>query len=428
MKKIAKHKLLILKVIALIDRLIEAQVNCILHHPKLQQLEASWRSLKKLTDFIAIYNTPLLKIKMLSLSKKAMAKDILNTTEFDQSHLFHLIYTQEFDHPGGEPYGLLIGDYYFAHNNLNAERIDDVSLLTELAKIAASSFSPFIAGAHSRLLGFNSFNELKPNSQLSNHFDHVEFQRWQKCRQLKDARFVGLTLPRVLVREPHQAFAEQCQQHEDYCWGNAAYAFALKVIASFGETGWFNQIRGWQQPVKLTSSHQLMPYATFACQTEIQLTCRQEKILSDLSLIPLFEQKLNQQSLFVSCQSLQSSKVYYKGSATTNARIATMLPTLFAACRFAQYVKIIMRDKVGSFIEAYNCEQYLQKWLLQYCAAPSMHQDNVYYKYPLREAKVKLRNIPGKPGSYYCHMHLQPHYQLDSIETSLQFKSQVKLS
>lgn len=435
---------LIIRALAQIDELIKRQLDLILHHPRFQQLEASWRGVHYLVNQAALNNESRVKLKILALSWHELSKDILRAIEFDQSQLFNKIYNDEFGHPGGEPYGLLLGDYSISHRRKNANSVSDMQVLNHLTKIAAASFSPFIAAADPTLFGLDSFAELDRPINLPRTFQQSEYAEWKALRQSEDSRFLGLVLPRVLARLPYKEqlasthpfyYEENVQQGsaKDYLWANPVYCFAAVVIRSFCQNGWFLDIRGVKQD-KLSGgvvidlprqargigSNSELKYATEVCVTE-----RLEKELSDWGLITLCECKHTELTSFFSCPSIQQAKLYERQFATDNAKLSSMLHYVLCVSRFAQYVKMIMRNKVGTFASPIECERFLQKWLQGYCAAGNDLNRDLKAKYPLRSAKVEVVEQPGKPGCYLCVLRINPHMQFDQSESYLQLVTEL---
>jgi type VI secretion system protein ImpD len=426
--------------IAYVDDLIQQQLTAVLHHPRFQKLEASWRGLYYLAGQMAENDNAHLKLKVLCVSWEELAKDSARAIEFDQSQLFAKIYSQEFGQPGGEPFGLLVGDYYFSHRT--TQRVSPITLLQEIAKVAAAAFAPFITAAAPDLLGVDDFAELERHFNLERTFQQVEYANWKLLRQNEDTRFVGLVLPQVLMRLPYQeqnaicypfCFTEPTANRQDFLWGNAAYCFATIVIRAFSQTGWFTAIRGKShfdedgmvsrlpQPYFTTDSSLLAAKLPI----NVYITDKQEKNISDFGLIALTHCALSRSIAFYECSSLQKSKVYMKDRITQNAKLSTMLHHILCVSRFAHYLKMITRDKIGIFNTPQECERYLQDWLHQYTAATSDLSNDLKTKYPLRSANVQVYESPGSPGKYACTIHLSPHYQFDQIESHLQFKTEL---
>ena len=429
--------------IARLDELLTQQVNAILHHPAFQQLEASWRGLRYLVE--QLDEAENIKVRMLSVSWRELARDAERAIEFDQSQLFRKVYSEEFDTPGGQPFGVLIGDYQLQRGPSADHPQDDLTALEAISHVAAAAFAPFVSGAHPSLFGLDDFGDLELPMVLEKCFDGVESLKWRALRETEDARFVGLALPRVLMRLP---YADDGSRHEGfrftedvtgldrskYLWGNAAYAFAGVLVRSFAESGWLADIRGVRRDSLGGGLATGLPVHCFdtdrrgvapKCSTEVIVTDAQEQQLGELGFLPLCHCKDSEFSAFYSGHSLQKPKRYDKLPATINARISAMLPYMLCVSRFAHYLKLLARDKVGSFVEAAECEQFLQQWLQRYVTADSDASPAVKAMYPLREAQVQVREAPGKPGAYLCTAHLWPHFELEELTASVKVTTEL---
>lgn len=429
--------------VARLDALINRQVNAVLHHPRFQKLEASWRGLRYLVEQKG--DAENVKVRVLSVSWQELARDAERAIEFDQSQLFRKVYGEEFDTPGGEPYSVLLGDYEVRHRPSAEHPVDDLAVLSAVSQVAAAAFAPFVAGVHPAMFGLDGFDGLQQPLDLPKIFDQLEYLKWRAFRESEEARFVGLTLPRVLMRLPYEddgSRTDRFRFHEDtsgpdrsgYLWGNAAYAFGAVLVRAFAESGWLADIRGVRAgepgggaapglPVHhaVTDKRGIAPKGS----TDLVVTDRQEPGLSDLGFIPLCRAKDTDFSVFYGNQSAQKPKKYDDPAATLNARISTMLQYMLCASRMAHYVKVLARDKVGSFTGADECETFLHRWLQTYVTADSDASPEVKAKYPLREANVKVRDHPGRPGSYLCVMHLWPHFQLDELKTTVKLTTEL---
>lgn len=405
------NKKYIQHLIIAIDDLVSKQVNLVLNHPRFQQLEASWRGLYYLAEQAVEPRDNQIKLKILTLSWTELVKDLTRAVEFDQSQLFIKVYSHEFGHPGGEPFGLLIGDYEVSHR---ASTFDMV-LLPALAKIAAAAFAPLIMAASPALLGLDEFSGLERPLNLFNTFQQTEYFAWKSLRSEEDARFIGLVLPKVLMRV-NQA---------GYLWGNAVYCFAVAVLRAFKQTGWFADMSGKiTAPVRQRFTTDNSPLANKPV-TDVIVTSRLEKDLNDFGFIALCDQPLTETAMFYAYPSLQKPVVYDRKNVTQNARLSSMLHYILCASRFAHYLKIIARDKVGKFSTAQECENYLQQWLRQYTADSAEISHELKAKYPLREARVQVRECISTANKYFCTIHLLPHYRFDQIEANLQLKTEL---
>ncbi len=419
--------------IAQIDHLLSIQLNEILHAPEFQRLEASWRGLKYL---LAQSETgTMLKIKVLNVSKKELLKDLQRAPEFDQSALFKKVYEEEFGVFGGAPFGALIGDYEFGKGG------QDMELLEKIAQVAAAAHAPFVAGTSPEMFNLESFTELDQPRDLAKIFDTTEYAKWKSFRQSEDSRYVALTAPRVLIRQPYgmatvpvEAFNYEEEvdgtDHSKYLWANAAWAIGTKITQSFALYGWTATIRGVESgglveglPVHnfRTESGDL----AMKCPTEVPISDRREKELADLGFVPLVHQKGTDKACFFSVQSVQKPKVYDTPAATANARISAQLPYIFAVSRFAHYLKAIMRDKIGGFASRGEVEQFLNRWISNYVVSNDSAGFTLKAQCPLREARVDVSEIPGKPGAYRAVAFLRPHFQLDELTMSLRLVAEL---
>ena len=414
--------------IAEIDRLLSAQMNAILHHEQFQRLEASWRGLHHLV--YESETSTMLKIKVFNVSKKDLLKDLERVSEFDQSAVFKKIYEEEYGTFGGQPFGALIGDYYFSNHP------QDMLLLEKMSQVAAAANAPFISAPAPQLFGWENFSEMTEVRDLAKIFDRTEYLKWRSFRDSEDSRYVGLAMPRTLMRLPYgqetglptETFRYEedvdGKEHDKYLWGNAAYSFGTRLTEAFAMYGWCVAIRG----VEGGGLVQGLPVHTFQtdegdvalkCPTEIAITDRREKELSDLGFMPLVHCKNTDYAAFFGAQSCQKAKKYDLESANANARLSTMLPHIFAVSRFAHYLKAMMRDKIGSFMSRKDCEMFLNQWIANYVSPDDTASQETKARYPLREARIEVAEIAGKPGAYRAVAFLRPHFQLDELQVSL---------
>jgi type VI secretion system protein ImpC len=422
--------------IAQLDALISAQLNEVMHHEKFQRLEASWRGLHYLVD--QSETSPNLKIRVLNVSKRELFKDLERAPEFDQSATFKKVYEEEYGVFGGAPFGLLVGDYEISNHP------EDMALLAKMSNVAAAAHAPFIASAGSKLLGLDSYSQLGEPRDISKIFDSIEYTTWRSFRESEDSRYVGLCLPHVLMRLPYGRdtkpvdsfdFEEDVdgKDHRKYLWGNAAYALAARTTDAFAKYAWCTAIRG----VEGGGLVQDLPTHTFRtdegdvalkCPTEIAVTDRREKELADQGFIPLVHCKGRDYAAFFSVQSANKPKKYDKDFANANARLSSQLQYLMAVSRFAHYMKAMMRDKVGSFMSRQNCQDFLNRWISQYVLLDDDASQDKKAQYPLREARVEVQEVPGKPGVYRAIAYLRPHFQLDEIDVSLRLVAELPQS
>ncbi|HLA00615.1 MAG TPA: type VI secretion system contractile sheath large subunit [Thermodesulfovibrionales bacterium] len=413
--------------IAQIDKLISMQLNEIMHHPDFQQLEGSWRGLNYLVQNSETGEK--LKLRVMNVSKKDLLKDMEKASEFDQSTLFKKIYEEEFGMFGGASYGALIGDYEFGNNP------QDLSLLEKISQVAAAAHAPFISAASPALFNWDKFEELSGPRDLSKIFQSVEYAKWKSFRDSEDSRYVALALPHILMRLPYgQASVpvENFNYEEDvdgtdtskYLWGNAAYALGTRLTDAFAKYHWTAAIRGVEGGGLVSG----LPVHTFKtdegdvalkCPTEIAITDRREKEFADLGFIPLVHCKGTDYAAFFSTQTANKAKVYDTESANANARLSSQLQYILAVSRFAHYLKSMMRDKIGSFMTRKNAEDFLNRWIASYVLLDDNSSQEAKASHPLREARIDVSEIPGKPGAYRAVAFLKPHYQLDELSVSL---------
>jgi type VI secretion system protein ImpC len=413
--------------IAQIDHLLSIQVNEILHHESFQKLEASWRGLKYLLDQSETNDK--LKIKVLNVSKRELLKDLQRAPEFDQSALFKKVYEEEFGVFGGAPFAAMIGDYQFGKGP------EDIELLERISQTAAGAHAPFLSAASPEFFNLESYANLDAPRDLSKVFDNTEYAKWKSFRQSEDSRYVGLTAPRMLLRLPYgkktkQVDAFQYEEdvdgtdHNKYLWGNAAYALGTRLTNAFALYGWCAAIRGVEggglvEGLPIHNFYTDEGDLAMKCPTEVQITDRREKEMADQGFIPLVHSKGNDFAAFFSVQSCQKPKLYDKDAANANARLSTQLPYIFAVSRFAHYLKAMMRDKLGSFMSRSDCERFLNQWIQNYVTPDDTAAPSVKASHPLREARIDVAEVPGKPGVYRATAFLRPHFQLDELSVGL---------
>jgi type VI secretion system protein ImpC len=419
--------------IAEIDRLLSAQLNEIMHHEAFQKLESSWRGLHYL-----VRNTELgtdLRIRVLNVGKDELLRDLEDGAK-DQSQLFQKVYEAEYGIYGGYPFGVLLGDYEFGKHP------QDINLLARIGEVAAMAHAPFISAASSRLFGMDSFAELSNPYDLKSLMDTVEYAKWKSFRDAEDSRYVGLTLPHVLIRLPYGRdtvpvkafdFSEDVdgRDHRKYLWGNAAYAFGARITESFKRYGWLARIRGPESGGAVLD----LPVHTFPtddggvdmkCPTEIGITDRRENELAELGFIALAHKKGHDLAAFFSAQSCQKPQLYDTDEANANARLSTALQYMLCVSRIAHYLKVIARDKIGGFMERADCEKWLQRWINNYVLEkPDEAGDEMKAKRPLREARITVEEVPGKPGWYRAVAHLRPHFQFEGLNMSLRLVAEL---
>lgn len=419
--------------IARIDELLSKQLNEIMHAPEFQKLEATWRGLNYL-----VMNTETgtqLKLRVVHVTQKELLTDLEKAVEFDQSSLFKMIYEEEYGTFGGHPYSLLVGDYEFGRHP------QDVALLEKISSVAAAAHAPFVAAASSRLFDMDSFTDLGVPRDLAKIFESAELAKWRSFRESEDSRYVALCLPHILMRLPYGPdtvpvegfnFEEDVtgKDHSRYLWGNAAWAMGLRITTAFAQHSWCAAIRG----VEGGGMVQGLPAHTFRtdegdvalkCPTEIAITDRREKELNDLGFISLCHCKGTDYAAFFGGATTQKFKAYGTDQANANARLSAQLPYVLAASRFAHFLKVIMRDKVGSFQTRASVEQYLNKWIAQYVLLNDDAPQSAKAKFPLREARVDVTEVAGKPGCFNATVFLRPHFQLEELTASIRLVAEL---
>lgn len=419
--------------IADIDELISRQLNEIMHAEEFQKLEGSWRGLQYLVQ--QSETSTMLKLRVLNTSKQDLLKDLQKAPEFDQSGLFKKVYEEEYGQFGGAPFGALIGDYEFGRGP------QDMELLEKISNVAAAAHAPFLSAASSEMFNLDSFTDIPNPRDMAKIFESAEYVKWKSFRESEDSRFVGLTLPHVLGRLPYGPetvpveafnFKENVDgtDHKKYLWSNAAYAMGARLTNAFAKYGWCAAIRG----VEGGGLVEGLPSHTFntddgevalKCPTEIAITDRREKELSDLGFIPLIHCKGTDKAAFFGAQSAQKAAKYDTDAANANARLSTQLQYLMATSRFAHYLKSIMRDKIGSFMTRKGCEDYLNRWIKNYVVSTEEAGQDVKAKYPLKEARIDVTEVAGKPGCYKAVAFLKPHFQLDELTVSLRLVAEL---
>lgn len=423
-----------------IDAALSSQLNEIVHDPRFLKLEGSWRGLHYLV--MNSETSTNLKIRVVNASKRELHRDLTRAVEFDQSLLFRKIYENEFGTPGGEPYGALIGDYEWTNHP------EDIEALRLISNVSAAAFAPFISAASASLMGFEQWSDLSRPRDLAKIFDTVEYVKWRGFRDSEDSRFVSLVMPRVLARLPYgdrtrpidefgyeetpadAGGAPLALQHDHYCWMNAAFVMGTRLTEAFAKHGFCTAIRGAEGGGKVDN----LPQHIFQsddgdldakCPTEVGITDRREYELSTLGFLPLCHYKNQDYAVFFGAQSAQKSKEYDKPEATANARISARLPYIMATSRFAHYLKVMARDKIGSFMEVDDCERWLNNWIRRYVNTNEGAGADSKAKFPLREARIEVREVPGRPGAYNAVAFMRPWLQLEELTTSLRMVARI---
>lgn len=423
-----------------LDRMMSEQLAAVMHHDNFKALEGSWRGIHYLVMNSLTGRD--LKIRVINASKRDLGRDLAKAVEFDQSTLFKKIYENEFGTPGGEPYSVLIGDYYFGQGQ------EDLELLRNISGVAAAAFAPFVAAASPGMFGFDSFEELSKPRDLADKFLATEYSKWRNFRETEDSRFVTLTMPRVLARQPYGESTKAVDEftyeeapadangapkpmnHDNYCWMNAAYALASRMTNAFSESGWTTAIRGAEGGGKVANlpTHLFMSDdgdMAEQCPTEIAITSRREKELSDLGFLPLSHYKNTDYAVFFGAQTTQRPKKYDRPEANENASISARLPYIMATSRFAHYLKVMGRDKIGSFMEVEDVSAWLNRWILNYVNGAEGGGQEIRAKFPLREARIEVAAVPGSPGSYNAVAYLRPWLQMEELTASLRLVARI---
>ena len=422
--------------IAEIDTILSNQLNAIMHHADFQALEASWRGLHDMV--FGTETSSRLKLRLLNVSKKDLLKDLEGAVDHDMSILFKKVYEEEYGTFGGHPYSLLIGDYQFGRHP------QDVALLERLSKVAAASHAPFISAASSALFDLKSFTELGVPRDLSKIFESAELAGWRSFRESEDSRYVGLVLPSYAARLPYGAktlpvegfnFEEEVDgsDHSKYLWANSAYQLGLRITDAFAKYGWSTAIRGVEGGGKVDglTAHS---YSTdegdvvLKCPTEVTITDRREKELNDLGFIALVNSKGSNFAAFFGGQTTNKPKVYNKDNANANAAVSARLPYVLAASRFAHYLKVMMRDKVGSFQTRADVEAFLNNWIADYVLINDNAPQATKARFPLGEGRVDVTDVAGKPGSYQATVFLKPHFQMEDLTASIRLVASLPAS
>jgi type VI secretion system protein ImpC len=419
-----------------IDATLTEQINLILHHEDFQQLESAWRGLHHLVNNTETDET--LKIKFFNISKKDLGKTLkkFRGTAWDQSPIFRRVYEEEFGQFGGEPFGLLVGDYEFDHAP------QDTQLLADMAQIAAAAHAPFLAAAAPTVMQMESWSELSNPRDLTKIFQTPEYAAWRSLRESEDSRYIGLCMPRFLARLPYGAKTEPVEEFafeeesaggdsSHYTWCNSAYAMATNITRAFKLYGWCSNIRG----IESGGAVEGLPAHTFPdddggvamkCPTEIAISDRREAELAKNGFMPLIFKKNSDFAAFIGAQSLQKPQEYQDAAATANANLAARLPYLFATCRFAHYLKCMVRDKIGASKTKGQLKDWLEGWLYQYVDT-SPETSSVEWKasHPLADGRVELDEDESNPGYYSAKFFLRPHYQLEGLTVSLRLVSKM---
>jgi type VI secretion system protein ImpC len=420
--------------LAQIDELLSDQMTAVLHHPDMKKLEASWRGLYYLVS--RAQTGANLRIRVLNVSKAELTRDLERAMEFDQSELFKKVYEEEYGTFGGNPYSCLMGDYSWGRG------MQDIATLEKISNVAAAAHAPFLSAASPKMFDLASFTEMNAPRDLGKTFESTDLAKWRSFRASDDSRYVTLVLPHILMRAPYGPdtvpveefrFEERVggKDHGKYLWGNAAYALAGRILHAFSTYGWTAAIRG----VEGGGIVEDLPMYAFKssegdlvqkCPTEIAIPDRREKELSDLGFVALCHCKGTDYAVFFSGQTTHRAKTYESAQATSNARISAVLPYVMAASRFAHYLKAMMRDRVGSFAGKDEIQRSLNAWLAKYILLMDDAQPAMKARFPLREGKVTVSEVPGRPGAYNAVVFLRPHFQLDELSASIRLVAELQ--
>lgn len=422
--------------IAQIDHLISLQLNEVLHNASFQKLESTWRGLKFLLDQSETGEN--LKIKIFNATKKDLLRDLQRAPEFDQSTLFKKVYEEEFGIFGGAPFAAMVGDYEFGRGP------EDIELLEKISQVAASAHAPFLSSASPEMFNLDSFTSLDAPRDLGKVFDTTEYAKWKSFRQTEDSRYVALTCPRILMRLPYGKATKPVEEfsyeervdgsdHSKYLWGNSAFALGSKLTAAFATYGWCAAIRGVEggglvEGLPVHNFYTDEGDVAMKCPTEAPITDRREKELADLGFAPLVHCKGTDYAAFFSVQSCQKAKLFDNEAANANARLSAQLPYILAVSRFAHYLKAMMRDKIGSFTSRVECERWLNQWITNYVTPDDSASASVKASHPLREARIEVMEVAGKPGVYRAVAFMRPHFQLDELSVSLRLVAELPAS
>ena len=417
-----------------LDKRISAQLAEIMHDPNFQEMEARWRGLRHLV--MKAETGESLKIRVLNVSREQLKADLNDAVEFDQSALFKKVYENEYGTFGGNPYSMLVGDLTFGRHPT-----EDFQFLGKLAEVAAAAHAPLIASADPGLFDLESYEDLATPRDLAKIFESVELAPWKSFRESEDSRYVSLTMPRVLMRLPYGKDTMRAEgfeyeegvngrDHKAYLWGNPAYVLAERIANAFSLYGWTAAIRGVEGGGKLEG----LPNHVFdtlegdramKCPTEVSITDRRENELNNLGFISIVHKKNHDYAAIFGGATVNKPKQYLTHDANANAKLSSMLPYMLNASRFAHYVKVLMRDKIGSFMTEDNVRDYLTVWMSQYVLGKDDAGQSIKAKYPLREARVDVKPIPGRPGAYDAVLFLRPHFQLEELSTSIRLVAEL---
>ena len=427
--------------IAAIDVLLGDQIDAILHHPDFQRLEAAWRGIELLLE--AAGRDDKVQVKVFNATWLELSRDFDRAIEFDQSIAFAKVYNEEYGMPGGVPYGLILCDYAIRHRNAGGKGppTDDVSALTGLSQVAAAAFSPCLIGAAPELFGVGSFADLSYVQRIEQGFRLAEYQRWNRLREQEDSRFLGVVMPRIVLRLPYSLdsarqdaflYREGGGDHGSWLWGNAVFAVGSLAIRTFRESGWFGTIRGGRVGDQDDPPNLPMPaFSTreaiaFRRPLEVELTDKKQKALEELGFVALSPGPFSRAVTLLGAQSLYAVPPSGDTAERANSRLSSMLQYVLCVSRFAHYVKVMARDHVGRFTTPASLQTMLDDWLRNYTIGNTDAGPELKARYPLSSASVEVREIAGRPGTMSCTLQLQPHFQFDQMVTGLKLRTDLE--
>lgn len=416
-----------------IDKILTDQLNAVMHHPDFQALESSWVGLRDMV--FGTETSSRLKLRLMNVTKKELLKDLETAVDHDMSVLFKKVYEEEYGTFGGNPYSVLIGDYYFGRHP------QDMALLQRISKVAAAAHTPFITAAAPTMFDMASFTDLGIPRDLSKTFESAELATWRGFRDSEDSRYVTMVLPRYAARLPYGSktkpvenfnFEEDVdgRDHAKYLWSNSAYQLGLRITDAFAKYNWTTAIRGVEGGGKVAglTAHTFKTDdgdVVLKCPTEVTITDRREKELNDLGFMAIVNSKGSDFAAFFGGQTTNKPRVYNLDTANANAALSSRLPYVLAASRFAHYLKVIMRDKIGSFQTKASVENYLNNWLSQYVLLDANSTQGEKARFPLAEGRVDVVELPGRPGAFQATVFLRPHFQMEELTTSIRLVAEL---
>jgi type VI secretion system protein ImpD len=421
--------------IAKIDSLVQSQLNVILHGKPLQALEAAWRGLEYLVNKRDDQAAAPIEIRVLNVSWFEIRRDVEAASEFDQSQIFRKVYEEGIGTPGANPFSVLIADFFIRPRPSRAHPFDDLYILRSLSQIAAAAFCPLIINADPAMFSCDEFSDLRSSTNIESLHSNMDFFAWQRFRETEDSRFVSLALPKILMRKPYREtydfgfpFRETVTRREDFLWGGAAYGMGEVLMRAFGESRWLSNIRGAHRGLESGGLVTGPAYDSFPTEpseiasksiTDVVLSDEFERELASSGFLPLCACKDMPMAAFYSCLTAQKAKTYNTYEASASARLSIMLNYILCTSRFAHYLKIISRDKIGSCATAEDLQRVLQRWIVNYVSPDPSTTPAIRARRPLLNADVRVRSRPGTAGEYDCVMHLAPHHELDDMAVSI---------